>query len=232
VSDLSKTFNVTEETIRRDLEKLEKRGLVRKTYGGAVYGQDMNLEGPFTFKDSSNLEEIILISKKVAELVNNGDSIILDASSVALNTARALKQKRDLSVITNSVEILMTFAYVKTIKVFSTGGSLRESAYALVGSAAEQMLAGFHVDKAFLSCAGIHRDSGITETNVQDAEIKKLMRQAADQVILMADKSKFNQKGFIRFMDFTQVQTIVTSKTLSAEWQTYLTQNGIKLILV
>jgi DeoR/GlpR family transcriptional regulator of sugar metabolism len=228
VSDLSKEFRVTEETIRRDLEKLEKQGFVKKTYGGAIYGQDNPMEIPLKVRQQNAIDTEI--SKKAAELVQDGDSIMLDASDDSVNLARLLRQKKDLRIVTNSIEILSTVGYRKNIKVISTGGVLQESGLSLAGPSAGQCIHTLHVNKAFLSCDGLDQDNGATERSEQEAEVKRAMAAAASQVILMVGAEKFDIVSFVRFLDFDQIRTIVTSQGLSEAWLSFFHDRQIKCI--
>jgi DeoR/GlpR family transcriptional regulator of sugar metabolism len=230
VSDLSREFNVTPETIRRDLEKLEKRGLIRKTYGGAVYGREMNMDLPSSAQNEANRAETLHIAEKVAEQIDDGDTLMLDASPISLSTALLLKQKKDLTVVTNSVEILMSFAFLSNIKAICAGGVLQPNGYALYGSATEQALNGFHVDKAIISCTAIHRDYGLTADDELEAGIKNIMAKAARKVIVAADSSQFDKIAFTHFFDLPYVHMLITNEMPSVQWRDYLSQHQIELV--
>lgn len=125
VSELSQRYNVTEETIRRDLEKLEREGFVKKTYGGAVLNKNISVDLPLKIREKTNRKEKLAIAQKVAELVEEGECIMLDSSSTSLMIAQSLKKKEKLTVITNSVEVLIELSGCEGIQVISTGGTLR-----------------------------------------------------------------------------------------------------------
>ena len=128
VADLSRLFNVTEETIRRDLEKLENEGLAKKTYGGAVLNQNQNnIDLPFTVRKETNVSEKRMVAQKTAELIKDGDYIMLDASSTAIFVAKEIKNRKNITLITNSVEILLEMADKEDWRVLSTGGSLKKA---------------------------------------------------------------------------------------------------------
>ena len=152
VSELSQRYNVTEETIRRDLEKLEREGFVKKTYGGAVLNKNIAVDMPLKIREKTNRREKQIIAQRVAGLVEEGDCIMLDSSSTSLMIAQALKKKEKLTVITNSVEVLIELSGSEGITVISTGGTLRDSSLSLVGKAAQDVLKRYNVDKAILSC--------------------------------------------------------------------------------
>ena len=162
VSELSRRYEVTDETIRRDLEKLEKEGFVKRTYGGAVLNKRKDLDMPLRIREKTNRGEKQIIAGLVKDLIEEGDRIMLDASSTSLMISKELKEMEKLTVITNSVEVLIELAGHDGIQVISTGGNLNETSLSLVGNAAQKVLNGYHVDKAVFSCKGIDMKDGIT----------------------------------------------------------------------
>jgi len=219
VSDLSREFNVTEETIRRDLEKLENEGLAKKTYGGAVLNQNQNnLDLPFNVRKVTNITEKQTLAEKTAELIHDGDYIMLDASSTAIYIAKAIKNRKNITLITNSVEILLEMADKEDWRVLSTGGTLKKGSLSLIGTSAERMIRGFHVDIAVCSCKGLDLVLGITDSNEKDSEIKQAIYAAADKKILAVDSTKFDKRSFVRVCDPDEVDVIVTDAEPSARW--------------
>ena len=154
VSELARDFEVTEETIRRDLERLDKEGLVSKTYGGAVSKHNTALDLPYNIREGVNVFQKQKISDEVAALVNDGERIMLDSSSTALYIVKKLKNKKNLTIITNSVKILLELSDKPDFTVLCTGGSLKEGSLSLTGSSAEKMISSYHVDFAICSCKG------------------------------------------------------------------------------
>ena len=134
VSELAKVFDVSEETIRRDLDKLEKEGHVVKTYGGAVISEGSEAELPYVIRKKANVEAKQKIADLAADLIMDGDTLILDASSTAVFIAQKIKSKKEITLITNSIEVLMELSDVTGWKILSTGGTLKERSCALVGS--------------------------------------------------------------------------------------------------
>lgn len=229
VAPLAAEFNVTEETIRRDIEKLENEGLATKTYGGAVSTNQKNKDLPYTIRKQSNVALKQKIAQKVAEMISDGDQIMLDASSTSLCVARKIKNLNNITLITNSVEILLELADKTGWTILSTGGSLREGAYSLSGSSAEKMIRDHHVDLAVCSAKGIDKNMGITESNEKDAEMKKAIFNAANKRILAIDSTKFDKISFIKVCDIRDVDIIVTDKDPSESWKTEIKNNGVKL---
>lgn len=230
VNDLSKFYHVTEETIRRDLEKLEVDGIVKKTYGGAVLAENLNIDLPYNVRKQTNVQSKESIASTIAELIQDGDHIMLDASSTAVYVIKHIKKLNNITLITNSIEILLEVADVSGWKVFSTGGCMKEGALALVGHQAEEMIDHFYVDKAVISCKGIDKKLGITDSNESDVEIKKHMVKSAKQVILAVDSSKFDKSSFVRMGSFEQIDIVVTDIEPSVEWRDVLEGASVKVI--
>lgn len=231
VADLSREFDVTEETIRRDLEKLENEGLAKKTYGGAVVNQNQNnLDLPFSVRKGTNVNQKQIVAEKTAELIHDGDYIMLDASSTAIYVAKAIKNRKNITLITNSVEILLEMADKDDWKVLSTGGSLKKGSLSLIGTSAERMIRGFHVDIAVCSCKGLDLGLGITDSNEKDSEIKQAIFSAADKKVLAVDSSKFDKRSFVRVCDPEEVDVIVTDAEPSARWIEKLKEKNVELV--
>ncbi len=231
VSELSREFDVTEETIRRDLEKLDKEGLAKKTYGGAVANQDVNTDLPFNVRKSANVEMKKHIAEKIAELIHDGDYIMLDASSTALSVIKHIKNRKKITLITNSVEILLELADKDDWKILSTGGTLKKGSLSLVGASAEKMIRGFHVNIAVCSSKGIDINMGITDSNERDSEIKQAIFAAADRKVLAVDSTKFDKISFVRVCDIESgIDTVVTDSDPGEKWTDFLKEKNVELI--
>lgn len=230
VPELSKLFNVTEETVRRDLEKLESEGMLKRTHGGAVVSGSINLDLPLKVREITNIEGKRAIAIKVAEYIKDGDTIMLDSSSTALQVAGQIKDKKKITVITNSVNIVTELANTKDFNVISTGGILRESSMSFVGHLTESSIRNYNVDKAIISCKGIDMKKGITDSNEMEAEVKKAMVEVAEEVFLIADYSKFNKVSFVKTLKPNSINAIFTDKELGDEWEQLLANKNIKII--
>ncbi len=230
VTELSKKFDVSEETIRRDLDKLEKDGFIVKAYGGAVLNENQVTELPFIVRKKANVEAKQKIASLIAQEINDGDRIILDASSTALFVLRHIKDKRNITLVTNSVEILVEASDITGWHVYSTGGRLQEGSLALVGPTADKMLSNYHADKAVLSCKGIDLNGGITDSNELHAETKTFMMQCAQTKIIAVDSSKFFKVAFTKISNIDDIDVIVTDKAPSPEWISYCERHNVKLL--
>ncbi len=232
VADLSQKYHVTEETIRRDLDKLEKEGFVKKTYGGAVLNENTNMDLPFKIRERTNKAQKAVIAKLVAELIQDGESLVMDSSSTSLMVAKYLKSFKNLTVITNSVEIMVELSGCKGIHLICTGGVMRDSALSLGGKAAEEMLGHYNVDKAVMSCKGIHMDKGISDSNEFEADLKGTMAACAREIIWAIDASKFDKVSFVKILDFRPGDTVVSEKPADEKWMDFFEKKNIRFISV
>lgn len=231
VTELSTLCDVTEETIRRDLDKLESEGKLRRSHGGAVSLKETRSETPYFERETMHVDEKRSIAEQAVKLIEPGDRIILDASSTAWFMASLVPDIR-LTVLTNSIKVAMELSAKDKIDVISTGGLLTSRSLSYVGPLAERSLAQYHVDKAFISCKGVHLDRGISETNELQAEVKQRMIAAADRVILLADYSKFGLQAFANVAELSRVHTVVTDAKTKPEDVRRLAELGTEVIQV
>ncbi|MDD7267588.1 MAG: DeoR/GlpR family DNA-binding transcription regulator [Lachnospiraceae bacterium] len=229
VSELSHKYQVTEETIRRDLDKLEKEGFVKKTYGGAVLNNNTNAELPLRIREQVARREKIVISKIVAGIIEEGDTVMLDSSSTSLVIARALKQFNKLTVITNSVEVLLELAG-SSVEVISTGGNLMKSSLSLVGQTGQNTLSRFNVDKTILSCKGISMEEGLTDSNEQEAVMKNNMRRSSAQLIIAVDHNKFDRISFVQVLELRSGDIVVTDQKPDEKWLAYFEKKHVTVL--
>lgn len=218
VSELAVHYGVTEETIRRDLDKLEKEGYATKTYGGAIWSNSLKIDLSYTIRNKTNVEAKTAIAQIIADMIHDGDHLMLDDSSTSLFVAKQLKEKKNLTVITYSVEIVMELSGVEGFTILCTGGQLRPTSLALDGFQVAQVLSRYHVDKAILSCKGIDPEAGITDSGEQNALSKQAMIKAARQTILAVDDSKFDKIAFAQVAPLEQLQTVVTNRCPDEGW--------------
>ena len=230
VSELSTEFDVTEETIRRDLEKLDKEGLAQKTYGGAVLVQNFSTDLPHSVRKKANVQAKQKIAERVSTLFNDGDCIMVDSSSTALLVLNYIKNLKNITLITNSVEALIELSDKEDWNVFSTGGKLKRGSLSLVGPQAEKTIRAFHVDYAVCSSKGLDLNRGITDSNEKDSEMKQAIFESAETKILLVDSSKFDKISLIKVGDVTNVDIIATDTEPSANWQEYLKSKKIELM--
>ena len=218
VSELSQLYNVSEETIRRDLDKLEKEGLATKSYGGAVINEDVGIDLPFNVRKNQNVQGKQKMAEIVAEMIHDGDHIFLDASTTAVFVAKALKEKERLTVVTNSMEILLELSDVSGWKIISTGGVMKEGYLAFLGSRTEEVIRSYYVDKVIFSCKALNEELGIMESQEAFGTTKKAMIASGKSRILVVDSTKFDQKAFSVAGKLRDVEVVITDKKPSDKW--------------
>ncbi len=218
VSELSQLYNVSEETIRRDLDKLDKDGLCVKSYGGAIINENTNIDMPFNVRKKRNVTGKQQIAELVAELIQDGDHIMLDASTTAVFVAKAIKNKQNLTVITNSIEIIIELSDVPEWTIVSSGGTVKSGYLAMIGAHAVERLSSFNVEKSIISCKGFDQERGFTDSNEQFSHAKQAMLRAGEKKILAVDSSKFGTVSFSKIGDLNNVDVVVTDKKPDSEW--------------
>lgn len=230
VSELSILFDVSEETIRRDLDRLDKEGLAVKSYGGAVLNENASLDMPFNVRKKRNMKGKKLIGDLVSSLVQEGEHIIVDPSTTAVAIVKALKSRKHLTVITNSIEVLIELSDVSGWDIISTGGTLRENYLALVGPKATDVINSFHADKVILSCKGLDMEKGLTDGNEMFSQVKQTMLKSAKQRILAIDQTKFDKVAFSKICELDGIDMVVTDIRPSDEWMQYFEEKGIECL--
>lgn len=230
VADLARHFNVTEETIRRDLEKLENEGLAQKIYGGAILNESFNVDLPSLIRRRLNVSDKQYIASLIAERIQDGDNIMLDSSSTALFVVKNIKSKKNVTVVTNSTEIICELSDRTNWKIFATGGIVKEGSYAFVGARAIEVIKSFHVDMAIFSCKGIDINFGLTDSNPDDAEIKKAIISSAKKKILAVDHSKFDRVSLVEIGGLDSVDMVVTDCSPEDKWISGFEEKHIELL--
>jgi len=230
VSALSIEFQVSEETIRRDLEWLEKEGIATRIYGGAVLTGNDHAAPPYSIRKNTNIEPKISIARKLSELVRDGDTLMVDESSTAAYAVRALRHLKQITLITNSLELLREMTGQEGWHLISTGGSLKSEVMAHVGPHALRTVGSYHAHYAILSCRGINEQLGLADSDDAVVQIKQAMIEASDCAILLADHRKFGRAGFVALGKLDVVDKLITDQQPSAQWQQRLQQAGVELI--
>ncbi|MDD3839456.1 MAG: DeoR/GlpR family DNA-binding transcription regulator [Clostridia bacterium] len=228
VLELSRLFSVTEVTIRRDLDKLEKEGFLIKTYGGAVLNEKV-LGIPFVPEsDDDALEEKRMIGKIASQMIEDGEAVFLSSGTTCLEIARNIKSKR-LTVVTNDLLIGYELKDSIGIKVIVTGGDLIQSSSTLVGSFTLQALNSIYINKAFIGVKGVNFDSGYTVDSYEEAMVIQGIRKISSDIIIVADYTKFNRTAFARLGGLTMAKKIITNKQVPSAFKKFFFENSIKI---
>ena len=224
VSGLSEQLQVSEATIRRDLIQLDSEGLLRRVYGGAVPLTDR--DDPFTEVAEVRAAEKDAIGRRCAELVKDGETVLLDIGTTAHRVARQLRG-RSLTVITSSLAVVEELQEEETVQLVLLGGVLRRDYRSLIGFLTEDNLRQVHADRLFLGTSGVRPDGQVMDTTVVEVPVKRAMIAASDHVVLVADVGKFPGTGMSRVCGPQELDTVVTNATADDRTKTALREAGV-----
>jgi DeoR/GlpR family transcriptional regulator of sugar metabolism len=230
VQEAALYFGVAEETIRRDLSALESRKLLVRTHGGAVLS-DSKPEISYEMRKRINISGKDSIGKEAAKLVSDGDTIILDASTSAFFLARHIKNKKGVTVISNAENVIKELSETEEIEVISTGGVLRRKSMSYVGRIAEESLRNYRANKLFFSCMGFSLQNGLTDSNGQESDMKKIMISCSQTICLLCDHTKFDRVGYASTAGAEDIDMLITDRPLSADLSHKITALDIKAVI-
>ncbi len=231
VNELSKFFSVSEVTIRKDLNELKKRNLLTRIRGGAIRLPDASMGGDLEIKDKQlfNYKEKRAIGKLAASLINDNETIMLDSGTTTLEIARNLQRFRNLTIVTNAINIAIELSNYKRFTVILLGGHLRDSSLSIVGPLAESTLKIFYCDKLFLGVDSFNLEKGVSTPNIEEANINQTMMSMSKETIAVFDASKFNKRSFTFIAPVEKIDTVVTDEGISTDIKNKL--NSLKINL-
>jgi DeoR/GlpR family transcriptional regulator of sugar metabolism len=231
VNVLAKIFKVTEVTIRQDLEKLEKDNLVIKQHGGAFLKSTADQVRGVALAHQENIDKKEIIAAKCIEYIENGDTIILDSGSTTTEIAKKLKGFRNLTVITNALNIALLLGADPGIDVVMTGGEFKPPTLSLTGQKAADFFKGINVQKLFLATAGISLKAGLTYPSISDIVVKKAMIEAANTTYLVADSTKIGKSALACLGALSLIDYIITDAGIEEKYKKLFLDNEIELII-
>lgn len=231
VVDLARLFKVTEVTIRQDLEKLEREGMVLREHGGVFLKNVEAQVRTFSLANQENMDKKERIAAKCIELIENGDSIILDSGSTTTEIAKKLRGLRSLRVITNALNIAVILGAEPGIEVIMTGGEFKPPTLSLTGQKAADFFKGLNVQKLFLATAGLSLKFGLTYPSISDIVVKKAMIEAAETTYLVADSTKIGKTAFASMGALSLVDYIVIDDGLDEKHKQVFKDHEIELII-
>jgi len=233
VGKLASRFGVSAVTVRADLEYLESKGLLRRTRGGAVPPEVKRFELPLEESRQVFPKEKTRIGNYAAGLVQDGETIILDVGGTTTEMAKAFSPSlRNVVVVTNALNIALLLESHPGVSVIVTGGTLRPLQHSLVNPYGGLLLKDINADKVFLGCNGVHPKKGFTNTNLQEAEIKRAMLEAAREAIVLADHSKLMQVAAARIAPLERATLLVTDHKAPATDLERIRQGGLEVVAV
>ena len=230
IVDLAEKFDVSAMTIRRDLNQLAAAGLLVRTRGGAAAPASGSFEPPFALRERTRTEAKREIAAAAADMVIDGQTVLLDGGTTGLAIAEALAG-RNLTVCALNVRVAQVLSAESSMRVMLPGGFIRPGEFSLVGPDAEATLSRFRFDVYLMTASGLSVDAGITEWNIEDAAVKRAALGAARRTVLVADAGKFGAEAFVRICPLSAVDQVVTDAALSQEHRQDLAAAGAKLVV-
>lgn len=231
VNDLAKEFKTTEMTVRRDLALLEKQGLIKRSYGGAILSEKVGQESDFAIRQAENSDIKALMGQKAASLITSGECIGIDVGTTSFEIAKYIKHIPDLNVITASIAVINELRDVKNVKIICTGGEFSHIDLSLTGHNAIRTIREYTLDKMFIGVAGISFDHGYTLFSMQDALVKREFIEHAREVIVVAHSSKIGLTRHAFLCEIEAVNRIITDSGISEEDYNNFTSRGVEVIL-
>lgn len=232
VPELASALGVSEGTVRNDLNALEEDGHLKRFHGGAALAEHLNYYlSPFIERNRERSYEKSLIARYAAELVHDGDSILLDSSSTSYYLALAIQSRQHLSVVTNGIDVARCLAQNPTNAVILIGGILNQDGSSITGLFSEQMVHEYHIQKAFVSSSGFSIERGLTEVKLEEAQLRRKAMASAKEVIALIDSSKMGKESLTSFASLSQISRVYTDPGISPEWIQLITQAGVSLTI-
>lgn len=210
VADLCDRFGVSGATIRNDLRELVQRRLIARTHGGAMVTTKTSYELDAKERGAQNSEAKRLIAKNALELIDDGDILVIDTGTTTLELARLLGQRKNLTVVTNDIQIALFLEDVASVNVVVVGGKVRKQFHCTVGVQGRTMLNGLTVDKAFMAANSFSLEKGATTPDIQQAEMKSSLLEIAARTILLVDGTKIGRNSFVQFAQPERIDCLIT----------------------
>lgn len=232
VTVLAEQLKVSDVTIRKDLNSLEKKNMLYRSHGSAILINPYTNDRHINEKEKQNAEQKRAIGAYAAKSVMPDDTILIASGTTMMAFAREINGEQRLTAITSALSVAMILAKHDNIDVIQLGGPLRNSSVSAVGPFAEQMLANFTCSKLFIGVDGIDLEYGLTTTNLLEASLNRVMINSVEKVIVLADSSKFSRKGFSKICDIGLVNQVITDSNINERTYHLFTDAGIEVSIV
>ncbi|QXE20767.1 DeoR/GlpR family DNA-binding transcription regulator [Clostridium sp. 001] len=226
---LTDVFNVSKNTIRRDIQELIKRGNIKKVYGGVA--SNSKLLSPFNENQVENTYTKGLIAKAASRFVKDGDIIFIDSGTTTLNMGDFLKDKNNLTIVTNNLNFIINCLKYTNLNIISTGGTLNRETNSFSGIDSLNLLKNYNINKAFMNATGISLTNGVTNSSPLESEIKKIAVKKSSEVFILADYSKFDICSLVTYCDLDDIDYLITDKFPPEAYNQLIEKSSIELIV-
>lgn len=231
VTEIVTRFEISEATARRDLESLASQGKARRVHGGVVAVEQAPPELPILQREGEQADEKSNIGRAAAELIADGETVFLGSGTTVLETAKHLRDRKNLTVITNSLPVLNALAGIKDITVVSLGGQLRDSELSFIGHITEQALAELRVDKVVMGARGISLEHGLTNDYLPETLTDRAILKIGRTVIIVADHTKINRVATALLAPLKSMQVFVTDSKADKKFVQVLKKNEVQVVI-
>jgi DeoR/GlpR family transcriptional regulator of sugar metabolism len=231
VQELSALFQVSEPTIRQDLEALEKIHSITRQHGGAFIADFSSFTGKLTLEHTEHMEEKRRIGARAAEFIKSGDNIILDSGSTLTELAKSIVDRKNLNIITSAINITLILGAEPTNHILLTGGELKVPTLSVTGEKAAAVFQGIYVEKLFLATGGFSLAAGLTYPGTSDIPLKQAMINSAHTIFLLADSSKLERIYFASLNCQKKINYLITDDRITPDYIKNLEELGIKVIV-
>ncbi len=231
VAEIVEQFSISEATARRDLETLASQGKAQRVHGGVIAAEQAPPELPILQREGEQADEKAGIGRAAAELIADGETVFLGSGTTVLEAAKHLRDRKNLTVITNSLPVLNALAGIKDITVVSLGGQLRDSELSFIGHITEQALAEVRVDKVVIGTRGISLEHGLTNDYLQETLTDRAILKIGREVIVLADHTKVNRVSTVLLAPLNAMQTFVTDSSADKKFVQTLKKNEIQVVI-
>ena len=228
LDELVRVFNVSKNTIRRDVQELVDLGEIKKVYGGVAIN-DAPLVS-FTDRKTRNQIQKKLIAKAAASYVEDGDVIFIDSGTTTLEMIEFIKTK-NLTIITNNLDFIINSIPYDNLNVISTGGTLERKTNSFVSYKKYNLLQSYNINKAFMASTGISLSNGVTNASPLESELKETAVEKGSKVFLLIDQDKFDKYGLMTYCKLEEIDYLITNKTPAENYREYFKQNQIQLVI-
>ena len=230
MDQLCEVFGVSKNTIRRDINEIVAGGNVKKIYGGVSVQTNQGLV-PFEERSVKDLLAKQRIAAKAAELVEDGDIIFIDSGTTTKHMIDYIKDKQNLTILTNNLEIIVNAVPFENIEVISLSGSLNRKTLSFTGPSAANVLQGYNISKAFMATTGLTIENGITNSSPLEYDVKNIVVGRSREVYLLADSSKFGVVSLRTYCNLDQIDILVSDKQAPKEFEDFFTENNKQILI-
>lgn len=229
IEELCNVFNVSKNTMRRDINQLAAQGKIKKVYGGIILTDKKTTE-PFESREVKNKSAKLIIAQLASTLIEDGDIIYIDSGTTTMHMIPYLSEMKNVTIITNNLNVILNSLSYPNLNVISTGGTLFRRTNSFVEAGAVSSLKKYNISKAFLATTGVSIAKGITNSSSLEYDIKKYIVEHCDKKILLADHSKLGKVSLITYYDLKDIQVFISDQMPEQEYVDFFTSNHITLV--